>query len=137
MRNPSELNDKKGLHGSRLKSHKSLPFQMLSPSPEQRGPQSLCFQKTGNNGICDSDAKPHMYFHQVNLRAKKGSVKLSGQLLQLVADIASSPRDPLLPPWVLVFLYSIVFLLWMLEMALARSTLQKQEAERETPRDRP
>ena len=111
-----------------------LPFQLLSPSPEQRDPQCLCFRRTWNDGIRHSNAKPHTYFHQVDFQAKKISVKPSGKLIQLVADIASSPRDPLLCPSVLVILYSIVFLLGMFEMGLARSTLQK---ERETPRDRP
>jgi len=106
-------------------------------SPEQREARCFCFNNTQNDGVCSSIPKLYLYFHQVDFRAKGLPVKLSAHLVQLVADIACSPRDPLLCPSVLIILHSIGFLLVTFQMGITRRTGLRKEAEFETPPDRP
>jgi hypothetical protein len=63
-------------------------------------------------------------------------VKLAGQFLQCIADISGAPRDSLLSPAVLIILYSICFVLLIVELWFGRHEIYQGAQEDRVP-DRP
>jgi hypothetical protein len=68
-----------------------------------------------------------VYLILQNQFSSDGIVKLAAQFLQCVADISSAPHDSLLSPALLIILYSICFLLLIVEMWFGRHEMHQQE----------